>query len=98
MFMSSIHDTNPMRSIIGRCSVLPLSDYCQKRLTEFCENDVFVVESRYLEAEGEIRKIVKAAALRPPQLSGGVQQDEMFFFQTEIHPRKVRRFALNIDS
>ena len=88
--MSNIHDTNPMRSIIGRCSVMPLPDYTRKRVSEFAEGDVFVVESRYLEAEGEIRKIVKAAALRPPvQSSRDVQEDEVFVFQTEIHPRKV---------
>ena len=89
LFMSNIHDTNPMRSIIGRCSVLPLPDYSRKRLSEFSESDVFVVESRYLEAEGEIRKIVKTAALRPPQLSRDVQEDEVFVFHSEIHPRKV---------
>ena len=50
---------------------------------------MFVVESRYLEAEGEIRKIVKTAALRPPQLSRDVQEDEVFVFHAEIHPRKV---------
>ena len=87
--MSSIHDTNPMRSIIGRCSVLSLPDYSRKRFTEFSEVDVFVVESRYLEAEGEVRKIAKMTVLRPPQLSREVQEDEVFVFHAEIQPRKV---------
>lgn len=29
LFMSNIQDTNPMRSIMGRCSALSLADYCK---------------------------------------------------------------------
>ena len=87
LFMSSIQDTNPMRSIIGRCSVLSLGDYSRKRFTEFAEVDVFVVESKYQEGEGEIRKI--GSGLKQFQLSREVQVDEVFSFQTEIQPRKV---------
>lgn len=90
LFMSSIHDTNPMRSIIGRCSVMSLVDYVKKRLTEFVEDDVFVVESRYQEAEGEIRRIVKMSDLKlTQQLSKGVQEDEIFYFSSEIQPLRV---------
>ena len=29
LFMSNIQDTNPMRSIIGKCAVLFVNDYCK---------------------------------------------------------------------
>lgn len=29
LFLSNIQDTNPMRSIIRKCAVLPASDYCK---------------------------------------------------------------------
>lgn len=29
VFQSNIQDTNPMRSVIGRCAVLTLRDYCR---------------------------------------------------------------------
>ena len=89
LFISSILDTNPMRSIIGRCAVLGVADYCRKRQTELSEDDVFVVESRYQEAEREIRKIVKGSGLKQFQLSKEVHEDEVFYFQNEIQPRKV---------
>ena len=91
--MSSINDTNPMRSIIGRCVVMGLADYCKKRRTEFPEDDVFVVESKYQEVEGEIRKI--GSGLRQFQLSNEVQEDEVFYFQSDIQPRKVGSHCLN---
>ncbi|KAL1417017.1 hypothetical protein MTO96_027223 [Rhipicephalus appendiculatus] len=59
VFLSSIEDTNPLLSIIGRCSVLDCKDYTTCRLTEITESDVYICESRYLEAERQIRKLPK---------------------------------------
>ena len=32
LFLSNIQDTNPMRSIIRKCAVLPASDFCKCEL------------------------------------------------------------------
>ena len=57
LLMSSIHDTNPMRSIQGRCAILDMQTYVKGRITEISETDVFVCESRYNEADKLIRRL-----------------------------------------
>ncbi|KAG1687281.1 Protein polybromo-1 [Nymphon striatum] len=84
VFLSSIEDTNPLLSIVGKCSVLDLKDYTSRRLTEVPENDVFVCESRYMEAERQIRKLPKG--LKKPPLSSKVTDDEVYFFRKHIQP------------
>lgn len=76
LFLSSIHDTNPMRSIMRKCAVLGPADYMKRettptnypcsliigvlifvvRPTEVLEEDVFVCECRYNEADKSIKK------------------------------------------
>ena len=60
VFRSSIEDTNPMLSIQGKCAVLVHKDYCNSRPTEIHEQDVFICESKYMEAEKSIRKLAKS--------------------------------------
>ena len=48
LFMSNIQDTNPMRSIIGKCAVLFVNDYskCKELLTllhAICRHSRFII-------------------------------------------------------
>ncbi|XP_077514513.1 protein polybromo isoform X33 [Amblyomma americanum] len=86
VFLSSIEDTNPLLSIIGRCSVLDCKDYTACRLTEITETDVYICESRYLEAERQIRKLHKG--LKKFSHSEAVTPDEVYYFKNPINPQK----------
>uniref|UniRef100_A0A131XM83 Putative chromatin remodeling complex rsc subunit rsc1/polybromo n=1 Tax=Hyalomma excavatum TaxID=257692 RepID=A0A131XM83_9ACAR len=86
VFLSSIEDTNPLLSIIGRCSVLDCKDYTTSRLTEINESDVYICESRYLEAERQIRKLPKG--LKKFSHSEAVTPDEVYYFKNPITPQK----------
>ena len=59
VFRSATEDTNPMLSIQGRCGVLLHKDYCTSRPTEIPEQDIYICESKYIEAEKAIRKLAK---------------------------------------
>lgn len=86
VFQSSIEDTNPLLSITGHCAVLELKDFCRCRPTEILEPDVFVCESRYMEAERQIRKLTKG--LKKYALSDRVTEDEIYYFRKPINPQK----------
>ena len=60
VFKSSVEDTNPMLSILGRCAVMYLKDFCTSRCTEVPEEDVYICESKYTEVDKNIRKIHKS--------------------------------------
>lgn len=86
VFLSSIEDTNPLLSIIGRCSVLDCKEYTTCRLTEINETDVYICESRYLEAERQIRKLPKG--LKKFSHSEAATPDEVYYFKNPITPQK----------
>ncbi|XP_033100393.1 protein polybromo-1-like isoform X2 [Anneissia japonica] len=86
VFLSSIEDTNPMRSISGKCAVLGHKDYISCRPTEIAEEHVFICESQYKEAEKQIRKIKHLK--RFTSLSNKVIDDEIYFFKKPITPLK----------
>ncbi|XP_077556575.1 protein polybromo isoform X3 [Haemaphysalis longicornis] len=86
VFLSSIEDTNPLLSIIGRCSVLDFKEYTACRLTEINESDVYICESRYLEAERKIRKLPNG--LKRFTHSEAVTPDEVYYFKNPITPQK----------
>ncbi|XP_071082321.1 protein polybromo-1-like isoform X6 [Haliotis cracherodii] len=86
VFLSSIEDTNPLRSIIGKCSVLHYKEYCSSRPTEYSEQDVFICESKYHEGEKSIKKLGKG--LKKYSLSPKVTDDEIYFFRKAISPQK----------
>ncbi|XP_050044386.1 protein polybromo-1-like isoform X4 [Dermacentor andersoni] len=86
VFLSSIEDTNPLLSIIGRCSVLDCKEYTTCRLTEINETDVYICESRYLEAERQIRKLPKG--LKKFVHSEVATPDEVYYFKNPITPQK----------
>ncbi|XP_077995606.1 protein polybromo-1-like [Glandiceps talaboti] len=85
VFLSSIEDTNPMRSISGKCAVLAFKDYLSCRPTEHAEDDVYVCEARYNEAERQIRKL---KGLKKFSLANKVIDDEMYFLRKPITPLK----------
>ncbi|XP_071810078.1 protein polybromo-1-like isoform X3 [Asterias amurensis] len=85
VFLSSIEDTNPMRSICGKCHVMIYKDYTSSRPTEYEEADVFVCESQYKEAERQIRKL---KSIKRYSVSNKVVDDEIYFFKKGITPLK----------
>ncbi|XP_054712195.1 LOW QUALITY PROTEIN: protein polybromo-1-like [Uloborus diversus] len=91
VFLSSIEDTNPLLSVIGHCAVLENKDYCTKRPTEVQEQDVFICESRYLEAERQIRRLTKG--LKKIPLSSNVTEDEYYFFRKPLNPQKTEVYS-----
>ncbi|XP_070193759.1 protein polybromo-1-like isoform X2 [Littorina saxatilis] len=86
VFLSSIEDTNPLGSVIGKCCVLHIKDYCSSRPTEIPEYDVYVCESKYHEVERSIKKLGKG--LRKHTLSPKVTDDEVYFFRKPIALQK----------
>lgn len=49
-----------MLSIQGKCAVLVYKDYVTSRPTEVPEHDIYICESKYMEAEKAIRKLSKS--------------------------------------
>eukprot|EP00117_Sycon_ciliatum_P036027 scpid20638/ scgid27185/ Protein polybromo-1; BRG1-associated factor 180; Polybromo-1D len=86
LLMSSLHDSNSMKSIQGRCAVLDMQTYTKGRMTEVNETDVYVCESRYNESDRQIRRL---KGLKVFQLSSVVLSDEWYYFGEDIAPLKV---------
>ncbi|XP_038061798.1 protein polybromo-1-like isoform X2 [Patiria miniata] len=95
VFLSSIEDTNPMRSICGKCHVMLYKDYVSSRPTEYAEADIFVCESQYKEAERQIRKV---KSLKRYSVSNKVIDDEVYFFKKPITPFKEASPLLQLAS
>ncbi|GAB6031247.1 hypothetical protein CHUAL_009055 [Chamberlinius hualienensis] len=96
VFLSSIEDTNPLLSVTGRCYVMELDDYVRCRPTEIPEQDVYVCESRYLEAERQIRKLTKG--LKKFLLSSNVTEDEIYYFKKPISTQKSEQCGVTQNS
>ncbi|XP_078668227.1 protein polybromo-1-like isoform X1 [Branchiostoma floridae x Branchiostoma belcheri] len=86
IFLTSMEESKSMRTILGKCCILAYKDYLICRPTEFMEDDIWVCEARYYEADKQIRKI---KALKKYSLSPKVTDDEIFFFRKPIIPGKV---------
>lgn len=86
VFYSCKETSFPAMTVIGRCAVLHIKDYCSYRITEVNENDVYICESKYLENERSIRKLAKG--LKKYSLSPKVTDDELYFFKKHIVPQK----------
>ncbi|XP_013402941.2 protein polybromo-1-like [Lingula anatina] len=84
-------DTEPitysLANIVGKCAVLFYKEFCTSRPTEYPEKDVYVCESKYVEAEKTIRKMSKSS--KKITLSPKVTDDEIYFFRKSITPKKV---------
>ncbi|CAE1320781.1 PBRM1 [Acanthosepion pharaonis] len=86
VFYSCKETSFPAMTVIGRCAVLHIKDYCSYRITEVPEDDVYICESKYLENERSIRKLAKG--LKKYSLSPKVTDDELYFFKKHIVPQK----------
>uniref|UniRef100_T1J6Q3 Polybromo-1 n=1 Tax=Strigamia maritima TaxID=126957 RepID=T1J6Q3_STRMM len=87
VFLSSIEDSNPLLSITGRCAVMEPKDYMQWRCTEISENDIYVCDSRYMEVERQVRKLMKG--LKKYVYSPRVIPDEIYYFRKPINLPKT---------
>merc|ERR1712071_672434 len=87
VFLSSIEDTNPLLSVVGRCSVLDLNDYTTCRPTEAVENDCYLCESLYEESRRQIKKLPRDG-LKKYTHGAAVVRDEIFFFRRPIQPQR----------
>ena len=54
-FLSTISDSNPLLSVVGKCSVLEMEEYQRQRATQYGETDVYVCESVYDESKRVVR-------------------------------------------
>ncbi|XP_071450417.1 protein polybromo-1 isoform X3 [Hetaerina americana] len=88
VFLSTIEDTNPLLSIIGKCAVLEHAEYISCRPTEIPEQDVYVSESVYDEARRQVRRLTREG-LKKYAHSNTVTEDEIYFFRRLINPPKI---------
>ncbi len=54
-FLSTISDSNPLLSVVGKCAVMELGDYVTQRPTQYSESDVYVCEAVYDESKRVIK-------------------------------------------
>ncbi|XP_065909359.1 protein polybromo-1-like [Dysidea avara] len=85
LLMSNIADTNPMRSVIGKCAVLSFKEYCTWRPTELDEKDVYLCEERYNEHDKDFKKL---KSLKKFIVSPDVVPDEVYYFPEEVVTHK----------
>eukprot|EP00095_Tigriopus_kingsejongensis_P009080 maker-scaffold742_size103727-snap-gene-0.20 protein:Tk09080 transcript:maker-scaffold742_size103727-snap-gene-0.20-mRNA-1 annotation:"protein polybromo-1 isoform x2" len=86
-FLSTISDSNPLLSVVGRCCVLEGKDYKASRPTQYKESDVYICESVYDESKRIIRGHLDDG-LKQYEFSGTVQVDEVYFFKHPIALQK----------
>jgi len=86
-FLSSISDSNPLLSVVGKCSVLSVQDYSSRRPTQYAETEIYICESLFDEGKRLILPLV-GGAMKKYELSSGVLKDEVFVFHRTITPEK----------
>lgn len=107
VFLSTVEDTNPLVSIIGKCAVLDYNDYisCKcailcvifvkccslGRPTEIPESDVYICTSVYDEINRQVKKLLPDGLKRYAH-SSAVTEDEIYYFFKLINVLKVRIF------
>lgn len=89
VFLSTISDSNPLLSVVGKCSVLEMKEYVASRPTQYNEADVYVTESVYDESKRAIRGPIEGG-LKQYEFSPDVQADEIYFFKNHIVVQKVQ--------
>lgn len=91
-FISTIQDSNPLLSVVGRCCVLELEDYKSQRPTTYEECDVYVCESLFDESRRQIRPLPPTGLKTYEHVSTDVLTDETFYFKRKIVVVKVTSF------
>jgi protein polybromo-1 len=92
--LSTISDSNPLLSVVGKCSVLEVKDYTVSRPTQYREPDCFVCESIYDESKRAVRGPLEATGLKQYEMGAAVQTDEIYFFKNPIVIQKVKLKSL----
>ena len=87
-FLSTISDSNPLLSVVGKTCVMEFKDYQTSRPTQFAEGDVFVCESVYDESKRAVRGPLPPTGLKQYEHSESVQTDEVYFFKNPIAVQK----------
>ncbi|XP_056638138.1 protein polybromo-1 isoform X1 [Diorhabda sublineata] len=87
VFLSSLEETSPIVSIIGKCHVLELSDWVIYRPTEIPESDVYICASMYDEINKQVKKLTPGG-LKKYIHSPIVTEDEIYFFNRVLNPPK----------
>ncbi|CAL8336920.1 unnamed protein product [Lota lota] len=85
VFLSNLEEACPMTCVIGKCAVSSFKEYLSCRPTEVPEEDVLLCESRYIEAERQMKKF---KGLKRFPLSAKVVEDETYYFRKLIVPQK----------
>ncbi|XP_041447007.1 protein polybromo-1-like, partial [Xenopus laevis] len=85
MFLSNLEESCPMTCILGKCGVLSFKDFLSCRPTETSENDILLCESRYNEADKQMKRF---KGLKRFSLSAKVVDDEIYYFRKPIVPQK----------
>jgi len=87
-FISTIQDTNPLLSVVGRCCILEMEDYVKSRPTQYDEEDVYVCDNVYDESRRVIRGLPPTGLKRYEYNSTQVMADEVYYFKKPIKPQK----------
>ena len=85
-FLSSISDSNPLLSVVGKCVVLDMAEYCSRRPTHHQEADVYCCESYFDEGKRIIMPL--PTPLKKYLLGAKVKRDEVYIFKRAITPEK----------
>jgi len=83
-FISTIQDSNPLLSVVGRCSVLEGEEYKSMRPTHHEEVDVYICESVYDESRRQIRPLPPTGLKTYEHNSLQVVSDEVYYFKRKI--------------
>uniref|UniRef100_A0A3B5AYE7 Protein polybromo-1 n=1 Tax=Stegastes partitus TaxID=144197 RepID=A0A3B5AYE7_9TELE len=92
VFLSHLEETLTMTCVIGKCTVSSFKDYLSCRPTEFSEDDILLCESRYIEAEKQMKKF---KGLKRFSYSSKVVEDEIYYFRKLMVPQKEASPFLN---
>jgi len=87
-FISTIQDTNPLLSIVGRGVILEVSDFKTMRPTHYDESDVYICESVYDESRRQIGPLPPTGLKKYEYISLDVLADEVYYFKSPITVRK----------
>ncbi|XP_064212434.1 protein polybromo-1 isoform X5 [Tribolium castaneum] len=88
VFLSSMEDTNPLVSIMGKCAVLEFNEYISCRPTEIPESDIFICNSLYDEINRQVSKL-PVDGIKKYYHSTLVTEDEIYYFPKLINAPKV---------
>jgi len=87
-FISTIQDTNPLLSVVGRCCILEMEDYVKSRPTQYSEENVHICENVYDESRRLIRSLPPTGLKRYEYNSTLVVADEVYYFKRNYKPSK----------